>query len=331
MTSVTRIWIWGLGLVATASVAGCASSDAPQEGTPDAPRPAQVAPTLQEPTNFDEVIPVGQLPSRVWPREKYYRNALALLQNAERIGFFNQTSDYKRDLYLREIGADARVDLRVLVRPGMSLDDVRARFSNEMWEREPIRYGESEVYSIKRFNGRGYTRMLITLLDGRVEGYQAYSEQQWARDDTILSECVRIEQDVARFLERGMPQSTLRMLIEEWPVRQAQIYLTLADTTLYRSSRETPTSTMRREEFESRLAAMRTLARRLHPDAERNELNHYRYALLEPDLVRNEANRVFWRYNIRFGDRTIHLFLVWQEAELVEWYAEPQPETVDVR
>lgn len=309
---------------------GCGSSDKDEAAAAtESTRPAR-APGAQ-PTDFDDPPPIGQLPSQVWPREQYYRNALALMDNIERMGYFEQSNDYKRDLYLRQIGADARVDLRVMLEPGMDLGAIRQRFVDEEWSTEPIRYGFSEVYVLKRFNGRGYTRMMLTMLNGELRDWSTYSDQQWQRDEAIYAECARIERSLDRVLERGMSASGLRNFIREWPVENASIYLMLADTRRFVESRETLQSRLRREEFMSRLEAWDVIAQRVYPDAAPDEIDYYERRMRDPDAIRTEVGREYWRFDFPFGSRTIYLFLEWQDAVLVDWFAEPMPDTFEIR
>ena len=305
---------------------GCGSSDKHEPAeTEEVNRPAQVAAL-----DFGDPPPPGELPSKVWPREQYYRNALTLMDNVERLGYFEQTNDYLRDLYLREIGADARLDLHVMLEPGMELEEIRRRFPDEEWSREPIRYGFSEVYVLKRFNGRGYTHMLLTMLNDELQNFSTYSDQQWQRDEAILAECSRLERALDRVLERGMSASGLRNFVRTWPVQAARMHLLLSDRQ-FAMSRETPRTKLRREEFHSRLAAWDILADAVNPEASRDEVEYYERELRDPDNIRTDIGREYWRYDVRFGDRTIHIYLEWDEAVLVDWYAEPMPDTVEVR
>lgn len=308
--------------------------------------PEETDNTAQQPSARDTAeapLPSG-LPSKVWPRDRYYHAALTLMSDDERMAYHDQINDYRRDLYLREIGADARVDMQFLLRVGDSLDDVRGakqvnertggitynggKFSQEIWEHEPLRFGSAEVWAFKRFNGRGYTRMSVDVVDGKIAGWHSYSEQDWIRNEQILAQCSNIERELAKILRPGMPMSSIAGTVEQFPQKTAEAFGILADNAQGVEVYVTWKMRVHRAEFEQRIKPLSLLGDRVDPDADplTEPRKAYAYRFRNPLETKIEGRRAVWRYEVPFGKRAISYFLVFIDQELKEWYAEPSPE-----
>lgn len=279
--------------------------------------------------NFDTTQ--GELPSRDWERQVYYSRALTLMSNDERMMYFRQESDTKRDLYLRSIGADARVDLEYRLKPlvGKPLDLPRVRqlFRDEVWDDDPVRYSLNEVWAVRRFNGLGYTHMLLTLSDGVLVSTASYSEQQWIENEQIYAECSRIENELGKILHKKMPITAIPKLVHQFSTSAAQIFAEVLNQGLERTD-ESWKIRQRIAEYKQQLRPYLFIADREFPEADMTQpIEYFALKFRDPLEERFEGTRTVWKWQVPFGDRRIDLVMEFRDRELHSWYCEPAPRT----
>ena len=310
---IALLTLAGLLLLAT----GCSNKQAPTE--PDTPSPLR--------DDFDTTQ--GDIPSRDWPREVYYARALTLMDNDERMEYFRQESDTKRDLYLRSIGADARVDLHYRLKPKtgevVDMSWLKGLFTDELWDDAPVRYHLNEVWGLKRFNGRGYTHMLITLNEGRLVDTASFSEQQWIENEQIYAECSRIENELNKILSKGMAMTAIPQQVDLFSTDVAEVFASVLNQNLERTD-DSWKIKQQIVEYQMRMKPYMLIADRKNPDADMSTpIDYFALVFREPLEERFEGRRTMWRWELPFGDRAINMVFEFRDRELHAWYCEPAP------
>lgn len=268
----------------------------------------------------------GEMPSKTWSRADYYRFVVKWMTNPERMAFFKLDSDFKRDLYLREIGADARLDSNVLLQAGMAPGGAKGIFKEETWESYPVYIGNVEEWTCRRFNGRGYTAITVSFVDDSLAAWRSFAEQRTIDEEQIIAECNRIEKDLRKILRVGLPMSAMKKYVENALKSIGETLAVLNDKSKFADAREDWTNSQHRAQYEMQLVPYLLLATKANPgtDPKAEPLKAYALKFKEPNDTRYEGQRVVWRYDMPFGDRKINLFLVFVDRELQSWYAEPE-------
>lgn len=307
-----------VAMLGLASFVGCGSSEATDDANTDNTGPVNTARgSADAETRYS-----GDLPSASWARDRYYDAALRLMNEKERVGFFDLANDYDRDQYLRLKGVDVRVDLTNLLTSGGQLidrDTLVERMQPYTLETQPAYFGRTETFLYRWFAGQGYTLIFINVYEGTVTNWGSYLEPDWQREQYILEQCAKIRKTMSLVVEEGEAMDVIASKYASYKKVYDDAVAALGG--YYIQPLDRPDDAFIPNEG-SRIGWQDEVELGVFEE----NLWHLELLSREPDRKDVRGNRVTWVWTYPFGKRTIEYTITFMHRRVVDFNAEPVPE-----